>query len=282
MSPRGFQQLLDCLSSESWLFGFMGLGSRVWMDKTGHPTVAARKFAPPAMYKTTWKHIKTHKKVAYTVEPIHWCRISSNNMAMATLKCIIWAALRAAGVNRGETHQKSNSSRLKFQYFSVTNSRLQSECHQLPVIQNFQELQVTAATLHHFAWLYVTQRRYQCRQHNPPSILGENLSESHPAWDRRWIVEFEFPKKYLIHCIDVVVLHNSGTSSLESVGWLGSPGNVNCHLHPLMSFGLQLDWDSSNHRVWRRPWTYNRKCIRLTMDYCCHCNPFISGPFRLA
>ncbi len=31
---------------------------------------------------------------------------------------------------------------------------------------------------------YVTQRRYQCRQHNPPSILGENLSESYPAWDR--------------------------------------------------------------------------------------------------
>ena len=23
---------------------------------------------------------------------------------------------------------------------------------------------------------------------------------------------------------------------MESVGWLGSPGNVNCHLHPLMSF----------------------------------------------
>ena len=144
--------VLNLGDSVSWSWGPLF----EW-TKHGHPTVAARNLAPPGMYETKWKHIKTHKKVGYTVEPIHWCRISSNNMARATLNCITWTALRTAGVNRGETPQRSNSSRLKFQYFSVTNSRLQSECHQLPVIQNFQELQVTAATLHHFAWLRHTK-----------------------------------------------------------------------------------------------------------------------------
>ena len=74
-------------------------------------------------------------------QPIHWCRISSSNMAMATMNCITWAALRTAGVNRVETHHAWS-----FSTFSVTCAASNVVNCVQPEIQDFQEQQVIAAT----------------------------------------------------------------------------------------------------------------------------------------
>ena len=249
----------SCLTA--WVLNLGDSVSRSWgpsfeWTKHGHPTVAARNLAPPAMYKTTWKHIKTHKKVGYTVEPIPWCRISSNNMAMATLKCIIWAALRTAGRNTSKIKLitlevsvlfSDKFAAAKWMSSTACNSELPRTASNCGNVAPFRMITSHKGATNADNTTPQASLEKTSQKVTQPEIGDESLTSN-------FLRNISFTA--LMMLLFVII---SATSSLQSVGWLRSPGNVNCHLHPLMSFDVQLDWDSSNHRVWRRAWIYHRK-----------------------